>query len=103
MYLIPKPNFGTIDVKRICFIQNFERNDFDIDFSSYFLRGLQRTRSPILELSMSNGFVSSKIFKRNDFYIDFSSYFLRGLQRTPFARVSSHVTGFNARNKILTA
>ena len=70
-----------------------------------------------LHLSISNGFVSSKIYdKRNDFDFDIVTFpFLDGdvphstsynvyiSQLIRFARVSSHVADFNARNKSLTA
>ena len=68
-------------------------------------------------LSISNGFVSSKIYdKRDDFDFDIVNYpFLDGdVPRRPsygvyisqlkrFARVCSHVNDFNTRNKCLTA
>ena len=70
-----------------------------------------------LHLSVSNGFVSSKIYdKRDDFDFDIVNFpFLDGdvprstsyrvyiSQLIRFARVSSHVVDFNARNKSLTA
>ena len=70
-----------------------------------------------LHLSISNGFVSSKIYdKRDDFDFDIVNFlFLDGdvprstsygvyiSQLIRFARVSSHVADFNARNKSLTA
>ena len=70
-----------------------------------------------LHLSISNGFVSSKIYdKRDDFDFDIVNFpFLDGdfprstshgvyiSQIIRFARVSSHVADFNARNKILIA
>ena len=70
-----------------------------------------------LHLSISNGFVSSKIYdKRDDFDFDIVNFpFLDGdilrstsygvyiSQLIQFARVSSHVADFNARNKSLTA
>ena len=70
-----------------------------------------------LHLSISNGFVSSKIYdKRDDFDFDIVNFpFLDGAvprstsygvyisQLIRFARVSSHVADFNARNKSLTA
>ena len=70
-----------------------------------------------LHLSISNGFVSSKIYdKRDDFDFDIVNFpFLDGdvlrstsygvyiSQLIRFARVSSHVVDFNARNKRLTA
>ena len=71
----------------------------------------------LLHLSISNGFVSSKIYdKRDDFAFDIVKFpFLDGdVPRRPslwsvysqlkrFARVCSHVEDFNARNKCLTA
>ena len=70
-----------------------------------------------LHLSISNGFVSSKIYdKRDDFDFDIVNFpFLDGdvprstsygvyiSQLFRFARVSSQVADFNARNKSLTA
>ena len=70
-----------------------------------------------LHLSISNGFVSSKIYdKRDDFDFDIvnfqcldgdvprsTSYGIYISQLIRFARVSSHVVDFNARNKSLTA
>ena len=77
------------------------------------------TEAPFLDLhlSISNGFVSSKIYdKRDDFDFDIVNFpFLDGdvprstsygvyiSQFIRFARVSSHVAEFNARNKSLTA
>ena len=68
-------------------------------------------------LSISNGFVSSKIYdKRDDFDFDIAnfpcldgdvprstSYVVYISQLIRVARVSSHVADFNARNKSLTA
>ena len=70
-----------------------------------------------LHLSISNGFVSSKIYeKRDDFDFDIvnfpfldvdvprrSSYGVYISQLIRFARVCSHVDDFNTRNKGLTA
>ena len=77
------------------------------------------TEAPFLDLhlSISNGFVSSKIYdKRDDFDFDIVNFpFLNGevprstsygvfiSQLIRFARVSSHVADFNARNISLTA
>ena len=77
------------------------------------------TEAPFLDLhlSISNGFVSSKIYdKRDDFDFDIVNFpFLDGdvprstsygvymSQLIRFARVSSHVADFNARHKSLTA
>ena len=74
------------------------------------------TEAPFLDLhlSISNGFVSSKIYdKSDDFDFDIANFpFLDGdVPRSTsyvshlirFARVSSHVADFNARNKSLTA
>ena len=68
-------------------------------------------------MSISNGFVSSKIYdKRDDFDFEIVNFpFLDGdVPRRPsygvyisqlirFARVNSHVDDFNTRNKYLTA
>ena len=64
-----------------------------------------------LHLSISNGFVSSKIYdKRDDFDFDIvdrvprrPSYGEYISQLIRFARVCSHVDDFNTRNKCLTA
>ena len=70
-----------------------------------------------LNLSISNGFVSSKVYdKRDDFDFDIVNFpFLDGnvprstsyrvyiSQLIRFARVSSHVADVNARNKSLIA
>ena len=77
------------------------------------------TEAPFLDLhlSISNGFVSSKIYdKRDDFDFDIVNFpFLDGdvprstsygvyiSQLIRFARVSSHVADFNTRNKSSTA
>ena len=75
------------------------------------------TKGPFLDLhlSISNGFVSSKIYdKRDDFdIVNFpfldggvprrSSYGVYISQLIRFARVCSHVEDFNARNICLTA
>ena len=77
------------------------------------------TETPLLDLqlSISNGFVSSKTYdKRDDFDFDIVNFpFLDGdVPRRPssgvfisqlirFARVCSHVDDFNPRNKCLTA
>ena len=77
------------------------------------------TEAPFLDwhLSISNGFVSSKIYyKRDDFDFDIVNFpFLDGdvphrpsygvylSQLIRFARVCSHVDDFNTRNKCLTA
>ena len=72
------------------------------------------TEAPFLHLSVSNGFVSSKIYdKRDAFVFDIVNFpFLDGdvprstsygvyiSQLIRFTRVSSHVANFNARNKI---
>ena len=77
------------------------------------------TEAPFLDfhLTVSGGFVSSKIYdKRDDFDFDNVNFqFLDGARPRAtsygvyisefirFARVSSSVTGFNTRNTILTA
>ena len=55
-----------------------------------------------LHLSISDGFVKTKIYdKRDDFDFDIVNFPFCELSR--FARVSSHVDDFNSRNKVLTA
>ena len=77
------------------------------------------TEAPFLDLhlSISNGFVSSKIYdKRNDFDFEIVNFpFLDGdvpcrpsygvyiYQLIRFARVCSHIDDFNTHNKCLTA
>ena len=77
------------------------------------------TEAPFLDLhlSISNGFVSSKIYdKRDDFDFDIvnflfldadvprrPSYGVYFSQLIRFARVCSHVDDFNTRNKCFTA
>ena len=75
------------------------------------------TEAPFLDLHLSNleGFVSSKIYdKRDDFdivkfsFLDgdvprITSYGVYISQLVRFARVSSHLADFNARNRSLTA
>ena len=77
------------------------------------------TEAPFLDLHLSilDGFISCKIYdKRDDFdfeivrflYLDEdvprrASYSVYISQLNRFARVSSHVTDFNTRNKLLTA
>ena len=70
-----------------------------------------------LHLSISDGFVKTKTFdKRDDFDFDTvnfpfldgdilrsTSYGVHISQLIRFARASSHVDGFNTRNKVLTA
>ena len=70
-----------------------------------------------LHLSIANGFVSCRIYdKRDDFDFEIVNFpFLDGdvpraasygvyiSQLRRFARVSSHITDFNTRNKLLTA
>ena len=91
------------------------------DFSTLQLNkaNTSDTEPPFLDLhlSISNGFVSSKIYdKRDDLDFDIVNFpFLDGdvprstsygvyiSQLIRFARVSSHVVDFNARNKSLTA
>ena len=71
----------------------------------------------VLHLSILDGFISCQIYdKRDDFdfeivnfpYLDWdipcrTSYGIYSSQRIRFARVSSHVSDFNTRNKWLTA
>ena len=75
------------------------------------------TEAPFLDLhlTISDGFVSSKIYDKGDDFDIVNFPFLDGVipratsygvyisQRIRFTRVSSHVADFNTRNKILTA
>ena len=75
------------------------------------------TEAPFLDLhlSISNGFVSSKIYdKRDDFDFDIVNVSFLDVPRRAsngvyisqlirFAKVCNHVADFNARNKCLTA
>ena len=70
-----------------------------------------------LYLSISNGYVKTKIYnKRDDYDFDIvnfpfldgavprsTSYGVYSSQLIRFAQVSSHVDDFNTRNKVLTA
>ena len=68
-----------------------------------------------LHLSISNGFVSSKIYDKRDYFDIVNLPFLDGnvpcrpsygvyiSQLIRFARVCSHVDDFNTRNRCLTA
>ena len=105
---------------------NFDNPYFEGMVNQIYLPELQLnkantsdTEAPFLDLrlSISNGFVSSKIYdKRDDFGFDIVNFpFLDGdVPRRPsygvyisqlikFARVCSHVEDFNARNRCLTA
>ena len=97
------------DVKQTEIIEAFKSTSRYLDTEALFFFDLY--------LSISNGFVSSKIYdKRDDFAFDILNFpFLDGdvppstsygvyiSQLIRFARVSSHVVDFNARNKSLTA
>ena len=100
------------------FLFCYER-DFMTSLSDVNKADTYDTEAPFLDLhlSISNGFVSSKIYdKRDDFDFDIVNFpFLDGdvprstsygvyiSQLIRFATVSSHVVDFNARNKSLTA
>ena len=89
----------------------------NIDNPYFEVRVNQIYQSELQLLSISNGFVSSKIYdKRDDFDFDIVNFpFLDGdVPRRPsygvyisqlirFARVCSHVDDFNTRNKCFTA
>ena len=87
-----------------------------LNINNPYFEGMVDTEAPFLDLhlSVSNGFVSSKIYdKRDDFDCDIVNFpFLDGdvprrasygvvyiSQLIRFARVCNHVTDFNARNK----
>ena len=105
---------------------NIDNNFFDSMVNRIYPSELQLNKANVsdteasfldLHLSISDGFVQTKIYdKRDDFYFDIVNFpFLDGdgprstsygvyiSQLIRFARVSSHVYDFNTRNKVLTA
>ena len=106
---------------------NIDNNVFDGMVSHIYPSELQLNKANVsdteasflddLQLSISDGFVKTKIYdKRDDFDFDIVNFpFLDGdfplstsngvyiSRLIRFARVSSHVDDFNTRNKVLTA
>ena len=105
---------------------NIDNNFFDSMVNRIYPPELQLNKANVsdteasfldLHLSISDGFVQTKIYdKRDDFDFDIANFpFLDGdvprstscgvyiSQLIRFARVSSHVDDFNTRNKVLTA
>ena len=105
---------------------NIDNNFFDGIVNRIYPSELQLNKANVsdaeasfldLHLSVSNGFVKTKIYdKRDDFYFDIVNFpFLDGdvprsasygvyiSQLIRFPLVSSHVDDFNTRNKVLTA
>ena len=105
---------------------NIDNNFFDSMVNRIYPSELQLNKAKVsdaeaaffdLHLSISDGFVKTKIYdKRDDFDFDIVNFpFLDGdvprsasysvyiSQLIRFARVSSHVDDFNTRNKVLTA
>ena len=105
---------------------NIDNNYFDGLISKIYPSELQlnkansfKAEAPFfyLHLSILDGIISCKIYyKRNDFDFEIAKFaYLDGavrrrafygvyiLQLILFARLSSHVTDFNTRNKLLTA
>ena len=105
---------------------NIDNNFFDSMVNRIYPSELQLNKANVsdaeasfldLNLSISDGFVKTKIYdKRDDFDFDIVNFpFLDGdvprsasygvyiSQLIRFARVSSHVDDFNTRNKVLTA
>ena len=105
---------------------NIDNNFFDSMVNRIYHSELQLNKANVsdtdasfldLHLSISDGFVKTKIYdKRDDFDFDIVNFpFLEGdvprltsygvyiSQLIQFARVSSHVDDFNTRNKVLTA
>ena len=105
---------------------NINNNFFDSMVNRIYPSELQLNKANVsdaeasfldLHLSISDGFVKTKIYdKRDDFDFDIVNFpFLEGdvprsasygvyiSQLIRFARVSSHVDDFNTRNKVLTA
>ena len=112
--------------KRKVDLLNIDNNFFDSMVNRIHPSELQLTKANVsdaeasfldLHLSISNGFVNTKIYdKRDDFDFDIVNFpFLDGdvprsasygvyiSQLIRFARVSSHVDDFNTRNKVSTA
>ena len=105
---------------------NIDNNFFDSMVNRIYPSELQLNKVKVsdteasflnLHLSISDGFVKTKIYDRRD-YFDFdivsfpfldgdvrrsTSYGVYISQFIRFARVSSHVDDFNTRNKVLTA
>ena len=105
---------------------NIDNNFFDSMVNRIYPSELQLNKANVsdaqasffdLHLSLSDGFVNTKIYdKRDDFDFDIVNFpFLDGVvprsasygvyisQLIRFSRVSSHVDDFNTRNKVLTA
>ena len=105
---------------------NIDNNFFDSMVNRIYPSELQLNKASVsdteasfldLHLSISDGFVQTKIYdKRDDFDFDivnfpfldgdiprFTSYGVYISQLILFARVSSHVDDINTRNKVLTA
>ena len=101
---------------------NIDNNFFDSMVNRIYPSELQLNKANVsdaeasfldLHLSISDGFVKTKIYdKRDDFDFDIVNFpFLDGdasygvyiSQLIRFAHVSSHVDDFNTRNKVLTA
>ena len=103
---------------------NIDNNFFDSIVNRIYHSELQLNKANVsdteasffdIHLSISDGFVKTKIYdKRNDFdIVNFpfldgdvrrsTSYGVYISQLIRFAPVSSHVDGFNTRNKVLTA
>ena len=106
---------------------NIDNNFFDSMVNRIYLSELHLNKANVsdteasfldLHLSISNGFVKTKIYdKRDDFFgfdiVNFpfldgdvplsTSYGVYISQPIRFARVSSHIDNFNTRNKVLTA
>ena len=109
-----KYRLGTVSIKKLGGLNRFYGRP-----TSPNQANTSDTEAPFLDLhlSITNGFVSSNIYdKRDDFDFDIVNFpFLDGdiprstsygvyiSQLIRFARVSSHVADFNARNKSLTA
>ena len=104
---------------------NIDNNFFDSMVNRIYPSKLQLNKSNVsdaeasfldLHVSISNGFVKTKIYDKRDFdfyVVNFpfldgdvlrsASYGVYISQLIRFARVSSHVDDFNTRNKVLTA
>ena len=119
-------NLTTLFLGRLDDLLNIYNNFFDSMVNHIYPSELQLNKANVsdaeasfldLHLSISDGFVKTKIYdKRDDFDFDIVNFpFLDGhvprlasygvyiSQLIRFARVSNHVDDFNTRNKVLTA
>ena len=119
-----EPNPNTENSLKLCWsdislVSMSRMREIGFVLPSFLEANSSETQAPFLDLHLSilDGFISYKIYdKRDDFdfeivnfpYMDGylprrASYGVNISQFIRFARVSSHVSDFNTRNKLLTA